>query len=483
MKLNFYFLILILFSSLTITAQSTFIKQFDHPSQIGTLTEATALIKTLDKGMLVSTSQMGQNGSAAIHKLDKEGNLQWQLEIPGYAVSICQMDDSTYFMTSYYNGLLTYLDKAGNVIWMKCILDSANNIMNSAPVISVWNDSVVLLIGTETMLWITKSGIIQNQRPGPGIGGVGPYNDLIQKIVITPQRNFYVYGGNYPLRISQFDSLGNEIWRKQIDIKEIGGFDLAEFSYEFKQQPNGDLIITAGLNHSQSYFGSFIACIDTAANLKWIKGFYSGFYTSDFTLMPDNSITLMGPGYFMNIDSAAWSFTTYNIPSGTIRPSKGFYSVEMDSSFFIASSGINLFTLLKYPLIPANTCINSISTTQAYDLDYTVTAYPSAWVGRTYNLIDTAFASNYRYTMQDLCLINNTNEISATVVRLFPNPVSDKLTIQIDKLDFYWQLYDMNARLLQTGNINEINFDIVNRGVYMLRIVTPEKEFVQKIIH
>jgi len=69
-------------------------------------------------------------------------------------------------------------------------------------------------------------------------------------------------------------------------------------------------------------------------------------------------------------------------------------------------------------------------------------------------------------------------------VKVYPNPASEYVYLDIDVQGDYWiQLYDLNGKLkLQTQNVKQINLNDFASGTYLLQIQTDNKQFTTLII-
>jgi hypothetical protein len=90
--------------------------------------------------------------------------------------------------------------------------------------------------------------------------------------------------------------------------------------------------------------------------------------------------------------------------------------------------------------------------------------------------------SNYNKCKDSLTSID---EISNTIVNVFPNPASNVINIEVDeKLDFEVTLYDLYGRkIYTTANNSQINIASLPEGLYLLEIkdVNSAKGVFEKI--
>jgi hypothetical protein len=63
-------------------------------------------------------------------------------------------------------------------------------------------------------------------------------------------------------------------------------------------------------------------------------------------------------------------------------------------------------------------------------------------------------------------------------VLVFPNPIVDKLSIQISEMNFEWQLFDnLGRKILEGVNQSTIDFSELNHGIYLLSISSSNIDF------
>jgi len=86
------------------------------------------------------------------------------------------------------------------------------------------------------------------------------------------------------------------------------------------------------------------------------------------------------------------------------------------------------------------------------------------------------------------CSMNGISEETIkNYVRIFPNPTTDKLTIETENMQ---QVEVINVRgqiiyLIKSGNQNAISFDIsaIPKGIYFIKVITDNGVAVEKIVH
>ncbi len=96
------------------------------------------------------------------------------------------------------------------------------------------------------------------------------------------------------------------------------------------------------------------------------------------------------------------------------------------------------------------------------------------------------FSSNQNFTTTCTSSNNNIQEIP---FKIYPNPVSDELIIEIDNIlntEIQFQLSDISGKIIQRGNITQQNFVIdmssLPSSIYFIQLRSEEKTSIQKII-
>jgi len=94
--------------------------------------------------------------------------------------------------------------------------------------------------------------------------------------------------------------------------------------------------------------------------------------------------------------------------------------------------------------------------------------------------------------VDEACMTSTLEMIDKSLVQLFPNPTSGKLTLQIKELseDFDLLVFNVHGQLLQSQSLQldgaafsqELNFSAFANGVYFIRLVNEEKALVRKIV-
>jgi hypothetical protein len=99
-------------------------------------------------------------------------------------------------------------------------------------------------------------------------------------------------------------------------------------------------------------------------------------------------------------------------------------------------------------------------------------------------LSDNSIAVNWTASTNTIVSVSETENSSK--FRLYPTPVRDKLTIESSGTIRILELYDYQGRLIRKINVDSGNYMLdmspLSRGIYMIRVVTPDRNFFQKIV-
>jgi hypothetical protein len=85
----------------------------------------------------------------------------------------------------------------------------------------------------------------------------------------------------------------------------------------------------------------------------------------------------------------------------------------------------------------------------------------------------------------NFCTVLNSDNITdlRDDLKIYPNPVQDKLQIEAALMPEEIEVYDVTGKLIRRCNkIKTINVTDLSEGVYFLRIKTSEGEFNKKFI-
>ena len=81
-------------------------------------------------------------------------------------------------------------------------------------------------------------------------------------------------------------------------------------------------------------------------------------------------------------------------------------------------------------------------------------------------------------------LLSATHEIADVRINIYPNTVTDVISIDVDgNLDFLVSLYNMKGQLIQTSK-SKISVSLLDSGVYLLEIkdINSGQKIVERIL-
>ncbi len=67
-------------------------------------------------------------------------------------------------------------------------------------------------------------------------------------------------------------------------------------------------------------------------------------------------------------------------------------------------------------------------------------------------------------------------------ISIYPNPAKSLATIKTDENIISLEIYDQLGRLLQRGNSKQVDISKFEKGVYILKVKTEQKEYIEKLI-
>ena len=84
-------------------------------------------------------------------------------------------------------------------------------------------------------------------------------------------------------------------------------------------------------------------------------------------------------------------------------------------------------------------------------------------------------------------VLSTNEEVFGKKVNIYPNPVENRLFIEIAKGSYVSTVYDVQGKKVYTKNIldtSELDFSALNKGIYMLKItdIITHKSFVKRLI-
>jgi hypothetical protein len=99
-------------------------------------------------------------------------------------------------------------------------------------------------------------------------------------------------------------------------------------------------------------------------------------------------------------------------------------------------------------------------------------------------LSDNSIAANWSASTNTIVSVNETE--TGMTFRLFPAPVRDNLNIESSGTIRIVELYDYQGRQIRKINVDSgnyiLNMSSLSRGIYMIRVLTSARNYVQKIV-
>ena len=97
---------------------------------------------------------------------------------------------------------------------------------------------------------------------------------------------------------------------------------------------------------------------------------------------------------------------------------------------------------------------------------------------------DNSIATNWTASTNTIVSVRDAE--NSIKLKLYPTPVKDYLTIESSGTIKIVELFDFQGRLIRRADINSgyyrLDMSSNPRGIYLIQIITPSGNFVQKII-
>ena len=352
------------------------------------------------------------------------------------------------------------------------------------------------------------------------------YNSLIYK-----QKYIYMVGyvdsmqTNTDILLIKTDTAGNEIWKKKIGV---AGMD--ETGYCIKSSQDGNLIICGNKNIHNNYgsAGAYILKTDTSGSVLWQQWFPTNYGTPANSLeeLPNGDILVVsGKGYGFN-STTSQPYSRFQVikltATGSLLFNKTYGNTEIATTFYssitnkkknivavgqkayadnsvtgvvyeIDTNGDSLFSKEFYNEQGSQNYFRDV--VQATDGGYCFAGFISPvfanggtgsediWLLKVdSNFCESAVPCNSNAGLAPLSLREGLG------VRIYPNPSTDILNIDIEPLyigaiaeitNAFGQIVLSQPLVTQQATLNIEN---LKRGMYYLSIKTKDKTVTQKII-
>lgn len=442
------------------------------------------IIQSKDNGYLILGNKTGVIGNtdAYVVKTNYSGNLQWDKAYGDnditWAEDFVQTKDKGYIITGYktippnndYNFLLLKIDSVGKMEWMKDFGGSGWDMGHS---IIETPDSGYIMAG-ETYSYGNGNNdvfLIKTDKKGDSLwskfyGGAG--NDVAYDISACHDGNYIVTGmsnsfgkGEYDAYLLKIDPLGDTLWTRiygdTSDNKTFAGIETSD---------HGIALTGSTKNYNAKALDGMILKTDSAGNFKWVR-VYGGTEDEEFyDIVQDSKENLMVTGY-----TESYGYV------GT----KDFYTVLADKNgWFIFGEG--------YGGNKADVSNSCVITSDKGSI--TVGSTESMGLGLSNILVVKRDSTGYTNT-SSYVHVTAINELSEQTFSIFPNPVTEFLTVEsneeypISNISLYNQLGQIMYTYKPSGKqlYATIDFSDIPKGLYIIAINYKDNITTRKIIH
>lgn len=311
--------------------------------------------------------------------------------------------------------------------------------------------------------------------------------DTGESIAIDSFGNAYITGGiwnvaNYEIFISKIDENGSFVWTRQLGDSGVGldtGYsitvDNVGNTYTIGQFQN-TVDFDPGIgDHSLSGLNDiFILKLDTNGDFIWVKQFGGeNGYGSGYDIIQDSNGDIYGTGRFANTVDFDPGTGVYNLSSEGNNFDIFVSKLTVNGDFVWAKqfggegidSGVSIYSDLSGNLYTAGFFQDNAD-------------FDPGTGGET-------LTSSGGYDLFILKLGISTASVPQTKQKtmvIYPNPVQDKLSVNRDFISV--DLFDITGKKISSFSYQDTPIDLshVNEGVYILKILTDEGEFTNKII-
>lgn len=165
----------------------------------------------------------------------------------------------------------------------------------------------------------------------------------------------------------------------------------------------------------------------------------------DFSSSETDSLSQSGAAYVYQLKNGTWDF--YQKLTATPRLANKYFgrAVNIDNEQIVVAESGNIYYYSK-----ESDCMNQPGGDAFYDICTNCVEGTSGYT-QGLNLLR--------------CVVTNTLEVKSNGLTIYPNPVSDELTLS-EEID--WELRSIEGVLLRSGSGNKIDFSTEQNGVFIL---------------
>jgi hypothetical protein len=413
------------------------------------------VIETMDHGV-ISTGYYFNNGStsAFLFKLDSMGNFNWMHEYGGSSAetgySVKQLSDSGFVLAGYtFSQAATSEDiylirtnSSGNIIWNKTFSGNAHErayglaLTAEGGFIMTGYTKGFTAIGDDVILIKTDSSgsVVWSKKFG------GALDDIGNSVQQTPDGGYVIAGsvgvsGGEDALLMRTDGSGNLLWSKKYHHLAHNNFSKVLIL------PGGEYVLAGSSTNTGSAGSDFLLVkTDTMGNVLWSNTYGGNMGDLAYGLLKTND------GFIM---------------TGTGSSFSSVLIVKTDSS---GISGCNES--------PVTLLVDSSSITGV-----NISPFESS-TGTSVPFTPTLTSSG---TAAALCQVGLVGELkSKSISGIYPNPASDKITIEYNGKDQFAFVHMTNSlgetifrSLMITGEIISFNTNQIANGLY--NIIVSDK--------
>ena len=502
-------------------SQSPAVWQMDYGSSGDDYASAGSV--TPDGGYtIIGQRYMGSNATdILVSKLNQNGQVSWskaygtvQFEA-GYDIANCT--DGGYILvgraetigTVYNDVYLTKVDANGTMQWSKTFGGPTEDVgkwVTQTPdggfVVAGYTESIGTHNSDQLLFKVDGSGNLLWYKTY----GSGAYDDGMWAQTM-PDGGFVIVGATYgsgaggeDVLVTRTDANGIMQWSRAI------GGQGDDYAYGAKALATGEVIVTA---HTNSFGAGgadiLLFKVDIFGNVIWDKTY--GGTSHDFgrsvTALSDGSIVVLG--YSLSFGAGDWSnFMLKTDATGNLVWSKLYRTTPINHEMFVrtvpdgsifvwASSSSGQFGNVAYCMkADANGNTGGCLST---DIPFTVT---TPLVGQTSggpeHIVNEVGVNYLTATTvcptqtEQLCFTGIETSISANQISVYPNPVSDLLTVTLassEENNSSVSLSDVSGRIIFSDENflsgSEINCSSLSEGIYFISIQSGVERTTQKI--
>lgn len=497
---TFYFLILIIFSCLTMSNGQGYQKLYGSESdQI-----FNDLILTKDGSYIIVGTKINQNNDSSIVvlKIKQNGDTVWaknySFEKGINPTRIIEQDNGNFILSGFelkndlnngHSRVDMFLTSEGNIISIRNHPDQRRG----EHVETIYtSDNSYLVVNNVEFASTVKAVYISKRKFNFDKQYVRIYrrsnSDICKQVFELPDGSYFILGETYSLGIRKdililkFTQNGSFDWAKSL------GKDQNESLSSAWQNSDGTIVIVGSSNSYSSNIlreEMLISKIDTAGNIEWAKTYGAlGSITGKSIFKTGAHYQILGDQNELNGNESNMIYLKIDEVGNLIESSS--YAIEVESNMKILKS-FNDETLIgctknienksQICLIKSsdlNSCNASIQlTSQDIEMNQIIDPSKEGLSTGDVDVILTASLNSHNGTIDNTCLSANSYTTNPTNIRVFPNPAKDIVQIKGLNENSLLSLLDVTGKTIRTLIALEnssISLDNIPSGIYFLKV-------------